>query len=227
MTAIDRSLVLDPLDWRELPPQDMAARAEAFLAAMRGRRTVRDFAARPVPRSLIETCLETAGTAPSGANLQPWHFAVVADPDRKRRIREAAEVEERDFYAGKAGQAWLEALAPLGTDPDKGFLEVAPWLIVIFAQRRSGLTPEESRKTYYFNESVGIATGLLIAALHQSGLATLTHTPAPMGFLNAICERPDTEKPYLILVTGYPAADAKTPRFARIRKPLSAITSWL
>lgn len=227
MTAIDRSLVLDPLDWRELPPREMAARAEAFLAAMRGRRTVRDFADRPVPRSLIETCLETAGTAPSGANLQPWHFAVVADPDRKRRIREAAEAEERDFYAGKAGQAWLEALAPLGTDPDKGFLEVAPWLIVIFAQRRSGLTPDESRKAYYFNESVGIATGLLIAALHQAGLATLTHTPAPMNFLNAICERPDTEKPFLILVTGYPAADARTPRFARIKKPLAAITSWL
>lgn len=224
---VSRSLELIPLsDWVEVPPEDMANRAEAFLAEMRRRRTVRDFSDRPVPREIIESCLLTAGTAPSGANLQPWHFVVISDRYRKRLIREAAEVEEAEFYAARAGAEWLEALSPLGTDPRKPFLEIAPWLIVIFAQKRTGLAPGENRKTYYFNESVGIATGLLIAALHHCGLATLTHTPAPMGFLNAICERPSTEKPFLILVVGYPAADARTPRFARIKKSLAAISSW-
>ncbi len=223
-----RDLVLEPLDgWRELPPDEMARRAQAFLATMRRRRTVRDFSPRPVPREIIETCLLAAGTAPSGANLQPWHFAVVGSAERKRRIREAAEAEERAFYAGKAGEEWLDALRPLGTDPDKPFLEIAPWLIVIFAQTRSGLVPGEKRKSYYFRESVGIATGLLIAALHEAGLATLTHTPAPMSFLNEICERPDDERPFLILVTGYPAEDAQTPRFARVKKPLDAIATWI
>lgn len=228
MTTDDpRAFVLDPLDLEETPPAAMQARAEAFRQVMSRRRTVRDFSDRPVPRELIETCLLTAASAPSGANLQPWHFAVVGSPAIKTRIREAAEDEEKAFYAGKAGEAWLEALAPLGTDPDKPFLEIAPWLIVIFAQRRAGALPGEDRKAYYFNESVGIATGLLLASLHQAGLATLTHTPAPMGFLNEICGRPATEKPYLIVVTGYPAEGAKTPRFARLRKPLDSITTWL
>ncbi|MDP1632949.1 MAG: nitroreductase family protein [Caulobacter sp.] len=224
----DRTLDLEPLaGWIEYSPAVMADRARVFLEGLKRRRTVRDFSPRPVPREIIETCLLAAGTAPSGANLQPWHFAVISDPARKQRIRQAAESEERAFYAGKAGAEWLEALAPLGTDPDKPFLEIAPWLIVIFAQRRSGLVPGESRKTYYFNESVGIATGLLIAALHEAGLVTLTHTPAPMGFLNEICERPATEKPFLVLVAGYPAADARTPRYAAIKKPLESFTSWL
>jgi len=228
MTTDDpRAFVLDPLDLEETPPAAMQARAEAFRQVMSRRRTVRDFSDRPVPRDLIETCLLTAASAPSGANLQPWHFAVVGSPAIKTRIREAAEDEEKAFYAGKAGEAWLEALAPLGTDPDKPFLEIAPWLIVIFAQRRAGALPGEDRKAYYFNESVGIATGLLLASLQQAGLATLTHTPAPMGFLNEICGRPATEKPYLIVVTGYPAEGAKTPRFARLRKPLDSITTWL
>jgi iodotyrosine deiodinase len=228
MTTDDpRAFVLDPLELEETPPAAMQARAEAFREVMSHRRTVRDFSDRPVPRALIETCLLTAASAPSGANLQPWHFAVVGSPAIKTRIREAAEDEEKAFYAGKAGEAWLEALAPLGTDPDKPFLEIAPWLIVIFAQRRAGALPGEDRKAYYFNESVGIATGLLLASLHQAGLATLTHTPAPMGFLNEICGRPATEKPYLIVVTGHPAEGAKTPRFARLRKPLDSITTWL
>ncbi|MBX3480980.1 MAG: nitroreductase family protein [Caulobacter sp.] len=222
-----RAFVLDPLPWTEFEPGEMAARAEAFREVMAARRTVRDFSDRPVPRALIETCLRTAASAPSGANLQPWHFAVVGGAEVKQRIRVAAEAEEKAFYAGKAGEAWLEALAPLGTDPDKPFLEIAPWLIVVFAQRRAGALPGEDRKAYYFNESVGIATGLLIASLHQAGLATLTHTPAPMGFLNEICDRPATEKPYLIVVAGYPAKNAATPRFARHRKPLDTITTWL
>lgn len=225
---VDRELELVPLaDWVEHPRDEMIRRARAFRQALGKRRTVRDFSDRAVPREVIEACLLAAGTAPSGANLQPWHFAVVSDPARRRRIREAAEAEEAAFYAGRAGAEWLEALHPLGTDSRKPFLEIAPWLIVIFAQRRTGLVPGESRKTYYFNESVGIATGFLIAALHEAGLATLTHTPAPMGFLNEICERPDSEKPFLILVAGYPAAGARTPRYARIKKPLSAIASWL
>lgn len=222
-----KAFVLEPLAWTNLDPAEMASRAEAFLQVMAARRTVRDFSDRAVPRGLIETCLRTAASAPSGANLQPWHFAVVGSPAVKQRIRQAAEEEERAFYAGKAGEAWLEALAPLGTDPHKPFLEIAPWLIVVFAQRRAGAVPGEDRKAYYFNESVGIATGLLLASLHQAGLATLTHTPAPMGFLNEICGRPATDKPYLIVVVGYPATNAATPRFARHRKALDNITTWL
>jgi iodotyrosine deiodinase len=221
-----RAFVLDPLPWRDLEAGEMQQLAESFREAMAQRRTVRDFSDRPVARELIETCLLAASTSPSGANLQPWHFAVIGDPSVKRRIREAAEAEERAFYAGKAGQAWLDALAPLGTDPDKPFLEIAPWLIVVFAQRRAGALPGDERKAYYFSESVGIATGLLLAALHTAGLATLTHTPAPMGFLNEICSRPETDKPFLIVVVGHPAAGARTPRFARLRKPLSAISTW-
>ncbi len=198
-------------DWRELAPEAMRAGAEAFLAEVRSRHSVRDFAPRPVAREIVETCIRAAGTAPNGANHQPWHFAAISDPERKRAIRVAAEVEEREFYAGRAGADWLAALAPLGTDPDKGFLETAPWLIAIFGARRSRSADGLLRKNYYVPESVSIAAGFLILGLHRAGLVTLTHTPAPMGFLNEICGRPAEEKPCILLVTGYPASDATVP----------------
>ncbi|WP_421996703.1 nitroreductase family protein [Reyranella sp.] len=210
-------------DYEELTPAEMQRRADAFLAVMRRRHTVRDFADRPVPLALIERCIAVAATAPSGANHQPWHFVVVGDAARKARIRSAAEEEERAFYAGKAGAEWLAALRPLGTDPDKPFLETAPWLICIFGARSSASADGVIRKNYFVPESVSIATGLLIAALHQAGLATLTHTPSPMGFLNEICGRPKEEKPYILLVTGYPAADATIPRHATEKKSLAEI----
>ncbi len=219
---------MEPLAaWHRLPEADMIARAQEFLATMRRRRTVRDYRPDPVPRAVIESCLLAAGTAPSGANLQPWHFAVITDAATKREIREAAEAEEREFYAGRASPEWLEALAPLGTDPNKPFLETAPVLIAIFAQRFGVLPDGRTRKHYYVPESVGIATGLLIAGLHQAGLATLTHTPSPMGFLNRICRRPDSEKPYLLLVVGYPAEGCQVPVAGGIKKPLGEFTSWL
>ena len=206
-------------------PEEMQVRAEAFLSEIRRRRTVRDFSDQPVPRAVIERCIAAAGTAPSGANMQPWHFAVVGDPEIKRRIREAAEAEERAFYGGKAGDDWLQALEPLGTDADKPFLETAPWLIVVF-QQNYGLTPEGGRvKHYYVQESVGIATGFLIAALHHCGLATLTHTPSPMKFLAQILGRPANERAVMILVAGHPAADAMVPEIGK--KPLDEIASFL
>jgi nitroreductase len=213
-------------DYVERPPQDMQARAEAFYDGIRRRHTVREFSNRPVPRQLIETCLKAAGTAPSGANHQPWHFSAIGSAAMKARIRTAAEEEERGFYAGRAGAEWLAALKPLGTDPDKPFLEIAPWLICVFGARKSRSADGVMRKNYYVPESVAIATGFLIAALHHAGLATLTHTPAPMSFLNEICGRPDAEKPYILLVTGYPAADAHIPRHATEKKSLSEIATF-
>ena len=210
-----------------LPEEEMQARADAFLADIRRRHTVRDFSDRPVPRTLIETCIRAAGTAPNGANHQPWHFCVIGDPAVKRRIREAAEAEEREFYAGKAGEEWLKALGPLGTDPDKPFLETAPWLIAVFGARRSASADGVMRKNYYVPESVSIAVGFLIVALHRAGLVSLTHTPAPMGFLNAICGRPADEKPYILMVVGHPAEGATIPAHALEKKPLEAIASFL
>lgn len=202
-------------------------RATAFRRLMAGRRTVREFSDRPVERAVVEQALLTAGSAPSGANHQPWFFSVIESPGARARIRAAAEAEERDFYETKAPQEWLEALAPLGTDPDKGFLEVAPVLIAIFGQKRGGPRPGDDKKNYYVTESVGIATGLLIAALHSAGLATLTHTPAPMSFLAEICGRPAGEKPFLLLVAGHPAEDATVPTAALDKKPLDAIAAWI
>lgn len=202
-------------------------RAEAFRADMSARRTVRAFSARPVPRAVVEAALLTAGSAPSGANHQPWFFCVVDSAEARARIRTAAETEEKEFYETKAPQEWLDALAPLGTDPDKGFLETAPVLIAIFGQKRGGPRPGDDKKNYYVTESVGIATGLLIAALHRAGLATLTHTPAPMNFLSDICGRPANEKPFLLLVAGHPAADATVPVAALDKKALDAIAAWI
>ncbi|MGH7712654.1 MAG: nitroreductase family protein [Gemmatimonadaceae bacterium] len=201
----------------------MIARSRAFVATMRRRRTVRQFSDRPVPRSVLDNCLEAAGTAPSGANLQPWHFVVVSDAALKRQIRAAAEAEESRFYR-TAPAEWLEALAPLGTDAHKPYLEVAPYLIAIFAQRYGRGADGTRRPHYYVMESVGIATGILIAALHHAGLATLTHTPSPMGFLNALLERPPSERPVMLLVAGYPAEDATVPRIER--KSLERIVTY-
>lgn len=203
------------------------AAAEAFRDQVAMRRTCRMFSDAPVPRAVIEAAIAAAGTAPSGANHQPWHFAAVSSPDIKHRIRLAAEAEEREFYATRAGQEWLEALAPLGTDADKAFLDIAPWLIVVFGQRRGGIEPGEARQNYYVTESVGIACGLLLTALHSAGLATLTHTPSPMGFLRDICGRPADEKPVMLIVAGHPAADATVPVYAMRKKPLEQISSWL
>ena len=215
-----------PLAFEALPEEEMQARAQAFHEVMRTRRTIRDFSDRPVPRALIETAILTAGTAPNGANHQPWHFTVLGQGPLRTRLREAAEAEERAFYAGKAGAEWLEALAPLGTDAEKPFLETAPWLIAVFGQKRGGPRPGDDKKNYYVTESVGIACGLLLASLHQAGLATLTHTPNPMGFLSEICERPPSEKPVMLIVTGYPAQEATYPAHAADKKPLDRICDF-
>ncbi|MBS04385.1 MAG: nitroreductase family protein [Gammaproteobacteria bacterium] len=207
------------------PEAEMLERAEHFLSEAKRRRTVREFSDRPVPRALIETCLQTAGTAVSGANMQPWQFVAVQDRGIKRDIRVAAEAEERAFYNGKAPREWLDALAPLGTDANKPFLETAPWLIAVF-QQRFGVLPDGRRvKHYYATESVGIATGLLISAIHHAGLASLTHTPSPMKFLNRILGRPRNERPFLLLVVGYPAPNATVPDIGR--KDLTDIATFV
>jgi nitroreductase len=214
-----------PLNHHEYPVEEMKRRAAEFYAEVKRRRTVRHFSDRPVPREVIEDCLRAAGTAPNGANMQPWHFVVVSDPAAKRRIREGAEEEEREFYGGRAPAEWLEALAPLGTDEHKPFLETAPYLIVIFAQS-FGLLPDGRKvKHYYAQESVGIATGILVTAIHHAGLASLTHTPSPMGFLNEILGRPSHERPFLILVVGYPAQEATVPDIGK--KPLEEIATFV
>ena len=200
----------------DMPDAERLQRAERFADELGRRRTVRDYSTRPVQKEVIEACLRAAGTAPSGANQQPWRFVAVSDADTKRRIREAAESEEREFYSHRAPGEWLDALAPLGTDAEKPFLETAPWLIGIFYER-FGVADDGSKiKRYYPHESVGIASGLLIAALHRAGLATLTHTPSPMGFLNALLGRPKNEMPYLLLVVGHPAEGCRVPDISRL-----------
>lgn len=210
---------------RPLTDAERIARARDFADELARRRTVRDYAATKVPRELIEHCLRAAGTAPSGANQQPWRFVAVADVAIKRRIRAAAEAEEREFYERRAPEEWLRALAALGTDADKPFLEVAPWLIAVFYERFALDAQGVKHKRYYPHESVGIATGLLVAALHRAGLATLTHTPSPMGFLNEILGRPRNEMPYLLLVVGHPADGCRVPDIRR--KPLDEIATFL
>ncbi len=204
---------------------ELLERALSFHAEMQRRRTIREFSPRPVPRALIELCLRTAGTAPNGANLQPWHFVAISQAAIKQRIRVEAEEEEREFYQHRAPAAWLEALAPIGTDSNKPFLEIAPWLIAIFAQPFRLLPDGTKLKHYYATESVGIATGLLVSALHHCGLAALTHTPSPMAFLNKILGRPAHEKPFILLVVGHPADDAMVPDIQR--KPLEEISSFV
>jgi len=217
--------VYQPLRFEQHKPDDMLQRSENFLALMAKRRTVRDYSDRPVPREIIANAVRTASLAPSGANQQPWTFVCISDPAIKSRIRAEAEAEEKAFYSGRAGAEWIEALGHLGTDWEKPFLETAPWLIAIFGQRYGASANGGKVKHYYVPESVGIASGFLIAALHNAGLATLTHTPSPMGFLNAICGRPDNEKAYILLVAGYPAEDCRVPAISK--KTLDEVCVWM
>lgn len=215
-----------PLEqYREYPVEEMRERLNDFYEDVNRRRTVREFADRPVPRDIIELALQAANTAPSGANLQPWHFAVVSGPKTKKKIREAAEIEEQEFYDHRASEEWLAALEPLGTDEHKPFLETAPYLIAVFLQKFGELPDGRKVKHYYPAESTGLATGMLITALHRAGLATLTHTPSPMKFLNEILGRPKSERPFLLLVVGYPADDAQVPDISR--KALDEYSSFI
>ncbi len=212
-------------EYREYPPEEMLERARRFHADAERRRSVREFSDRPVARELIEAALKAANTAPSGANMQPWHFVAISGADTKRRIRLAAEEEERAFYGHRASDEWLDALKPFGTDANKPFLETAPWLIAIFLQKFSADEHGEKVKHYYPTESTGLASGILITALHEAGLATLTHTPSPMKFLNEILGRPKTERPFLLLVVGYPADDCEVPDIKR--KALDEFASFI
>ena len=221
-----------PYSLPAMPDEERIARAAAMREKLASRRSCRYFSDAPVPREVIEQAILAAGSAPNGANHQPWHFAVIASPGKKRAIREAAEAEERRFYGEnggdpKASEEWLSALAPIGTDAQKPFLETAPYLIAVFAQRKGGIEEDGQTQNYYVNESVGIACGMLIATLHEAGLATLTHTPSPMGFLRELCGRPEHEKPLMIVVAGLPAEGATVPAHAVRKKPLEQISSWL
>ncbi len=211
-------------DYKEYPVDEMRERAHGFYEQMKRRRTVREFSDRPVPREIIEDCIKAAGTAPNGANKQPWHFVVIEDRGVKRNIRKAAEKEEKEFYENRASEEWLEALAPLGTDEKKPFLEEAPYLIAIFAEKYGVTENSEKVLNYYVKESVGLATGILITAVHNAGLASLTHTPSPMGFLNEILDRPSNETPFLLLVVGYPKEEVKVPDISK--KALDEIATF-
>lgn len=218
------------LPWQPYPPMTDAeriARARAFSDAMQSRRSCRAFSDEPVPREVVEAALVAAGSAPSGANRQPWHFSVISSPEAKSAIRIAVEEEERSFYDSRASSEWLEALWPLGTGAEKPFLETAPWLIVVFALRRGGSDPDDMKQNYYVTESVGLACGLLLAGLHQAGIATLVHTPNPMRFLNRVCRRPEHEKPVMVIVAGYPCASATIPAHALEKKSLEQFATWL
>lgn len=212
-------------EYQRLPEAQMLEKATALADSLQRRRSIREFSPQPVPKAVLEDALRAAASAPSGANRQPWHFVVVSDAQTKRHIREAAEAEERAFYEHRASQEWLDDLAALGTTADKPFLETAPYLIVIFAERFEQLAEGGTHKNYYVSESVGIATGMLITALHEAGLATLTHTPSPMGFLREVLDRPRSERPFLILVTGYPDDAATVPDIGR--KTLDQVVTWV
>jgi nitroreductase len=214
----------EPLQFSEQTPQEMARAAQGFYEHIRKRRSVREYSDRPVPREIIENALRAAGTAPSGANMQPWHFVVVGDPELKSKIRVAAELEEKEFYEHRASEEWLRALEPLGTNETKPFLENAPWLIAVFLKKFSFDGQGKRLKNYYTAESVGIACGFLLGALHWAGLVTLTHTPSPMKFLNELLERPSDERPYMLIVTGYPADDAMVPVIGK--EPLERIATF-
>jgi len=214
-------------DFIEYPPAEMLARSEQFYQNIKRRHSIRSFSERPVAKAIIENCIKAAGTAPNGANHQPWHFVAIHSPEVKRQVREQAELHEQGFYGGRGGEEWLDALKPLGTDANKPYLERAPWLIAIFSQKTGGVDAENKHNNYYVHESVGIASGFLINALHNCGLVTLTHTPKPMSFLSKICGRPDNERPYMLLIVGYPADDASIPHHAQHKKPLDEIATFL
>lgn len=214
-------------DFIEYPADEMKRRSADFYQNIKRRHSIRQFSDREVDQEIIENCIKAAGTAPSGANHQPWHFVAVNSLPIKKQIREQAEQHERGFYEGRAGEEWLNALKELGTDANKPYLEHAPWLIAIFSQKKGGISIEDANKNYYVHESVGIATGFLINALHSSGLATLTHTPKPMSFLNQVCGRGDNDRAYMLLIVGYPAADATIPEHAQVKKSLNDIATFL
>lgn len=214
-------------DFIEYSEQSMLARSAEFLNAMQRRHSIRLFSDRPVDKAIIENCILTAGTAPSGANHQPWHFSAIHSALVKKQIREQAEAHERGFYDGRAGQQWLDDLKPLGTDASKPYLETAPWLIAVFSQKFGETEAGDRSQNYYVHESVGIAVGMLITSLHNAGLATLTHTPKPMNFLTEVCQRPDNERAYMLIVAGYPAHDATVPIHAKQKKSLNEIASFL
>jgi nitroreductase len=215
-------------DFIEYPPEQMLARAQQHLTEIRRRHSIRKFSDRPVAQELIEHCILAAGSAPSGANHQPWYFVAIHSAEVKQQIRREAEALEQDFYNGRAGEEWLDALKPLGTNANKAYLETAPWLIAVFSQKRGGVEAQDDKTNYYVHESVGLATGFLLQALHHAGLGTLTHTPKPMSFLSKICGRDnDNERPYMLIVTGYPAEDATVPAHALKKKSLEQICSVL
>jgi nitroreductase len=207
--------------------EEMIVKSRAFLSHIKKRHSIRKFSSTPVPQCIIENAITSAGTAPNGANHQPWHFVAISSPHIKKQIREQAEQHERRFYAGGANDEWLDALKPLGTNAEKPYLETAPWLIAIFSKKKGGIEDNNNKQNYYVHESVGIACGILITALHTAGLATLTHTPKPMSFLTKICARPDNERPYMLLVVGHPAQDATVPRHAIVKKTLSHISTFI
>lgn len=214
-------------DYIEYSEAEMIQRSEWFYADIRRRHSIRQFSNRAVPQVIIENCIKAAGTAPSGANHQPWQFVAIHSSDVKKQVREQAELHEQGFYSGRGGEEWLQALKPLGTDAKKPYLEHAPWLIAIFSQKKGGVNVAEKHTNYYVHESVGIATGFLISALHHAGLVTLTHTPKPMSFLSKICARPDDERPYMLLITGYPETNATVPEHAKQKKSLDEICTFL
>jgi len=226
MTATEAHFPLT--DFIEYSDEEMLVRAKRHYDEVRRRHSIRQFSDRAVPQAIIEQCIQTAATAPSGANHQPWHFVAISSPEVKSQIRHEAEALERSFYEGRAGEEWLEALKPLGTDANKSYLERAPWLIAVFSQKRGGIDNDASKTNYYVHESVGIATGFLLQALHHAGLGTLTHTPKPMSFLSKVCGRDnDIDRPYMLIVVGYPDEGATIPAHSMQKKPLNEIASFL
>lgn len=214
-------------DYVEYPVDEMLQRSADFYENIKRRHSIRNFSNRPVAKAIIENCIKSAGTAPSGANHQPWHFVAIHSDEVKKQIREQAEIHESNFYQGRASEEWLDALKPLGTDANKPYLEHAPWLIAVFSEKKGGITIEEKNTNYYVHESVGIATGFLINALHTSGLVTLTHTPKPMSFLSKVCNRDENSRPYMLIIAGYPGEDATVPHHASTKKALEDIVTFL
>ncbi len=214
-------------DYTTFSQDTMIEKSQKFYEHMKTRHSIRSFSSKPVAKEIIENALLAAGTSPSGANHQPWHFVAISSNEVKQKVRQKAEEHEQKFYSGKTSKEWLDALKPLGTDANKPYLEIAPWLIAVFSQKTGGIDEGQKKQNYYIHESVGIATGMLITALHTAGLATLTHTPKPMTFLSEICNRPDNERPYMLIIAGHPASNATIPAHAIKKKPLSSISTFL